>query len=184
MTAPSYRPEFEAGLRLFARASEAMRARGFLPPVLVGGGAVELYTLSAINTGDFDIVTARQEEFEQELRRLGFTKPEGLGHTPLGWVHPELMLGFEVVSSALLDGAADRDRVVMVDLGADGRAAIISVEDMIADRMGQYASGAAPTMREQARKLFGLHDDLDLDYMERRIRHESAGEYGVKDLHD
>jgi hypothetical protein len=72
----------------------------------------------------------------------------------------------------------------MIDLGVDGRAAIISVEDIIADRMGQYASGAAPTMREQARKLFGLHDDLDLDYMERRIRHESAGEYGIEDLHD
>lgn len=184
MTTPSYRPEFEAGLRLFARASEAMRARGFLPPVLVGGGAVELYTLSAINTGDFDIVTARQEEFEQELRRLGFSKPEGLGHTPLGWVHPELKLGFEVVSSALLDGAADRDRILFIDLAGDGRAAIISIEDMIADRMGQFASGAAPTMREQARTLFALHGDLDLDYMERRIRHESAGEYGVEDLHD
>jgi len=180
----SYRPEFEAGLRLFARASEAMRKRGFLPPVLVGGGAVELYTLSAINTGDFDIVTARQEEFEQELRQLGFTKPEGLGHTPLGWVHPELKLGFEIVSSVLLDGAADRDRVIFIDLGDDGRAAIISIEDMIADRMGQFASGAAPTMREQARKLFSLHEEVDLDYMEHRIRHESAGEYGVEDLHD
>lgn len=77
----SYRPHFEAGLRLFARASEAMRARGFPAPVLVGGGAVELYTLSAISTGDFDIVTASQQEFEQELHRLGFTKPEGIGHS-------------------------------------------------------------------------------------------------------
>ena len=181
---PAYRPEFEAGLRLFARASEAMRARGFLPPVLVGGGAVELYTLSAINTGDFDIVTARQPEFEEELQRLGFTKPEGPGHTPLGWVHPELKLGFEVVSSILLDGEADRDRIIFIDLGNDGRAAIISVEDMIADRMGQFASGSAPTMRAQAQRLFGLHDGLDMDYMDRRIRHESAGEYGVEDLND
>ena len=182
MTSPSYRPQFEAGLRLFARASEAMKARGFLPPVLVGGGAVELYTLSAINTGDFDIVTASQQEFEQELERLGFTKPEGIGHTPLGWIHPELMLGFEVVSSTLLDGAADRGRVVLIDLGTDGQAAIISVEDIIADRMGQFASGTAPDMLDQAKKLFALHADADLDYLEDHIRHESAGEYGVENL--
>ena len=161
-----------------------MRARGFVPPVLVGGGAVERYTLSAVSTGDFDIVTARQEEFEQEVQRLGFTKPGAPGHTPLGWLHPELMLGFEVVSSLLLDGAADRDRVVLVDLGADGRAAIILIENMIADRMGQFASGAAPAMLDQAKKLFGLHADVDLDYMDARIRHESAGEYGIEDLRD
>ena len=39
----AYRPEFEAALRLFARASEAMHARGLQRPVLVGGAAAELY---------------------------------------------------------------------------------------------------------------------------------------------
>lgn len=177
-----FRPEFEAGLRLFARASEAMKRRGFAAPVLVGGGAVEVYTLSSVTTGDFDIVTARQSEFEDELLRLGFIPPVGPGHALSGWVHPELKLGFEVVSSTLLDGAADRDRVVLIGLGDDGEAAIISVEDMIADRMGQFASGAAPEMREQARRLLRLHADADLAYMEARIRYESAGEYGVADI--
>ena len=179
-----YRPQFEAALRLLARVSEAMKARGFAVPILVGGGAVELYTRSAVTTGDFDIVTGRQEEFEAELRRHGFTKPEGIGHTPLGWVHPDLGLGFEVVSATLLDGMADRNRVVLIDLEPDGVATIISVEDMIADRMGQYASGSAPDMLEQARSLFRLHADADLDYMERRIRYETGGDYGVADLQD
>lgn len=58
MTASAYRPEFQAALRLFARVSEAMKAEGYLPPVLLGGGAVEFYSGSAANTGDFDIVTA------------------------------------------------------------------------------------------------------------------------------
>ena len=58
----SYRPEFEEALRLFGRASEAMKARGFLAPVLVGGAAAEIYSNSAINTGDFDIVTGGQAE--------------------------------------------------------------------------------------------------------------------------
>jgi len=74
---------------------------------------------------------------------------------------------------------ADRDRVVLIDFGKEGRAAIIAVEDIIADRVGQFASGSAPAMLEQARRLLVLHKDVDLDYRERRIRHESAGEYGI-----
>jgi hypothetical protein len=181
--APStYRPAFEAALRLFARVSDAMTAHGYPAPVLVGGAAVELYSNSALTTGDFDIVTVRQEEFEEELRRHGFVRPSGAGIATRGWIHPKLQLGFEIVGNSLLDGKAERDRIVMLDLGKDGEAAIISVEDMIADRMGQYASGTAPEMLEQARSLFILHADADLDYMDSRIRQESSGDYGVADL--
>ncbi len=56
MTSP-YRPGFEAALRLLARASEAMRARGLTRPVLVGGAAAEYYTGSMLATGDFDLCT-------------------------------------------------------------------------------------------------------------------------------
>jgi hypothetical protein len=178
----AYRPQFEEALRLFGRASEAMKARGFQAPVLVGGAAVEIYSNSAIGTGDFDIVTGRQKEFEEELQRLGFVRPSGPNRATRGWLHPDLGLGFEVVSGSLLNGQADRGRLRLIDLGEDGEAAIISVEDMIADRMGQYASGTAPEMLEQARRLYRLHADADRGYMEQRIRHESAGEYGVADL--
>lgn len=179
---PGLRPEFEAALRLFARASGMMTQQGFAAPVLVGGGAVELYTVSAVMTGDFDIVTDRQAEFERALKQLGFTKPGGLGHTFEGWVHPDLRLGFEVVSSTLLDGMADRDRVVLFDVGADGSAAIVSIEDMIADRMGQFASGTAPEMLGQAQALFMVQRGADLVYMDERIRHETGGDYGLADL--
>lgn len=175
-----YRPEFEAALRLFAAASEALVARGFSRPILVGGAAVELYTLGAVTTGDFDVVTSLQSEFEDELRRLGFTKPSGPGHTPLGCIHPELQLGFEVVGSALLDGATDPDRVILLDFGAKGTAAIIAIEDIIADRMGQYASGSAPEMLGQARRLFDLHLDADLAYMDGRIRYEPVASMALQ----
>jgi hypothetical protein len=177
-----YRPEFEAALRLFARVSEAMAARGFERPVLVGGAAVEIYSLSAINTGDFDVSTGAQEAFEQTLQDHGFVRPTGAGVATRGWIHADFRLGFEVVTSTLLDGMADRDRVELIDLSPDGQVAVLAVEDVIADRMGQFASGTAPEMRVQARSLFILHDQADLDYMERRIRYESGGDYGVADL--
>jgi hypothetical protein len=181
MTSP-YRPEFEAALRLFARVSEAMKARGFRAPVLVGGAAVEIYSLSTINTGDFDISTGAQDVFEEELRRVGFIRPSGVGMATRGWIHPELKLGFEVVSSTLLDGMADREKVELLDFAPDGEVAVLAVEDIIADRMGQFASGTAHEMREQAQKLFILHNEADLDYMDQRIRYESGGDYGVADL--
>ena len=178
----AYRPQFEAALRLFARVSEAMKARGFDAPVLVGGAAVEIYSLSAISTGDFDISTGRQIEFEEELVRHGFVRPSGPGIATRGWIHRDLQLGFEVVSGSLLDGMADRERVRLLDLVGDGIASIISLEDMIADRMGQYASGTAREMLQQAKTMFTLYPDADLDYMEQRIRYETAGEYGVETL--
>ena len=181
MTSP-YRPEFEAALRLFAQVSEAMRTRGHEAPVLVGGAAVELYSASAINTGDFDIVTGRQDDFETILQDHGFVRPSGAGMATRGWIHPQLKLGFEVVSSTLLDGQADRERVMLLQIGDAGRAAFIAIEDIIADRMGQYASGSAAEMLEQARALFELYPDADLDYMERRIRYETGGDYGLETL--
>jgi hypothetical protein len=181
-SASPYRPEFEAALRLLARISSAMDSAGFRPPVLVGGAAVEIYTRGAVNTGDFDLSCGRQDKLEELMRVHGFVRPSGPGVATRGWVHPEFKLGFEVVSDVLLDGLADRDMVQVVELGDDGAVAVIAPEDIIADRMGQYASGSAPEMLAQARVLHGLCETLDLDYMERRIREETAGEYGVQDL--
>lgn len=180
----AYRPEFEAALRLFARMSEAMKARGFQAPVLVGGAAVEIYSLSAINTGDFDISTGAQEAFEEELQHHGFIRPSGAGMATRGWIHPELKLGFEVVTSTLLDGMAERERVQMIDAGEGASVSVISLEDIIADRMGQHASGSAPTMFAQAKELFNLYPQADFGYMETRIRYETAGEYGIDALKD
>jgi hypothetical protein len=177
-----YRPEFEAALALYARVSEAMRAAGRERPILVGGAAVEIYSLGAVNTGDFDIVTGAQSTFDDILQDHGFIRPTGPGMATRGWIHPGIKLGLEVVSSSLLDGQADRDRVRPIRVGDSGTIHVIAVEDIIADRMGQYASGTAPEMLVQARTLARLSEQLDLDYMESRIRYETGDEYGIEDL--
>ena len=179
----SYRPEFEAALRLFARVSAAVEAQGFAAPVLVGGAAVELYTGSAIATGDFDIVTPREEALESALLAHGFVRPFGAEQVTRGWLHPDLRLGFEIVGRTLLDGKAERERVRMITVEAE-QFAVIAVEDLIADRMAQYHSGAAPEMLGQARALFSLYPDADSIYLERRIREETLNEYGIGELSD
>lgn len=180
-----YRPAFEAALRMFAEISEAMAGQGLSRPVLVGGAAVEFYTLGAINTGDFDLCSPIQPELETELQRHGFIRPTGPGRSTRGWIHPDLGVGFEVVGASPLDGQADQDRFLMVDgLVPEASFTIIAVEDLIADRMGQYASGTAREMRGQARALLRLHPDADRAYLERRVRFETAGEFGADDVED
>lgn len=176
-----HRPELLRALELLARLSEAMHRRGLPRPILVGGAAVEYFSGSAMMTGDVDLTSPVQLELEEELVRLGFMKPEGLGHTPLGWIHPDFRLGFEVVASTPMDGTIDYRRLLLVEFN-DGAFASIPVEDLIADRMGQYASGSAPEMLGQARHLFSLSLALDMPYLERRIREETMGDHGIDDL--
>ena len=178
-----YRPEFEAALRLFARISEGMAARGLPRPILVGGAAAEFWSTSALATGDFDICTPVQPELEEEMQRFGFIRPSGPGSLTRGWIHPEMKLGFEVVADAPMDGNVDAAHVRLVrPVGESALFRVISVEDLIADRMGQYASGAARDRLDQARILLALHPDADLAYLERRIREESGDDFGVKDV--
>ncbi|MFZ5703783.1 MAG: hypothetical protein ACOY5R_00785 [Pseudomonadota bacterium] len=181
----AYRPEFEDALRMLAEISAAMAERRLPRPILVGGAAVEFYTLSAINTGDFDLCSPRQSELEEEMQKRGFVRPSGQGKSTRGWIHPALGLGFEIVGSALLDGHTDPNKLVLVEhLGPGQSLAVIAVEDLIADRMGQFASGSAPEMREQARSLLKLHPDVDLVYLDRRVRHETAGLLGAQNVQD
>jgi hypothetical protein len=151
--------------------------------VLVGGAAAEYYSGSALVTGDFDMCSPVQPELEEEMRHLGFVKPAGPGKMTKGWIHPELALGFEVVARVPMDGSVDPLRMRLFEIdGTDDAFKIIPVEDLIADRMGQYASGTARDRLEQARALLRLNADLDMDYLDQRIREESFGDYGVEDI--
>ncbi len=180
-----YRPEFKAALRLLASVSEAIVARGLPRPILVGGAAAEYYSGSAIATGDFDLCSPVQAELELEMQRHGFVKPSGPGTLTRGWIHPDFRLGFEIVANVPMDGSVDPAHILLIEDIAPGQSiAIISVEDLIADRMGQFASGTAPDRIDQARLLLRLHPDADKAYLDRRIREESFGDHGIEDLND
>jgi hypothetical protein len=98
-------------------------------------------------------------------------------------VHPDLGLGFEVVGNSPMGGSYSPTKLALVaPLEGSPELVVLSVEDMIADRMGQYASGTARQMLGQARELYNLPIELDRDYLDRRIREESVGDYGIEDL--
>lgn len=178
-----WRPEFLDALRMLARLSEALARRGLPRPVLVGGGAVEFYTGSAVMTGDIDVTSPVQPELEDELRKLGFIRPSGPGKSTRGWIHPDIGLGFEVVGDDPMDGNVPISALVLTQaVPGEPELVLLSVEDMIADRMGQYASGTAREMLAQSRELYALPIELNRDYLDRRIREETFGDYGIEDL--
>lgn len=170
----AFRPEFLAGLEILAEAGEEMVRRGFARPVLVGGAAVEYYTGSAIVSGDFDVVCGAQQQLEEILVGLGFERSRSIGEPIRGLYHPQIGLGFEVVGGHLMDGKAEANRLRMVSM-KQGHTVVIPIEDLIADRLRQFAMSrrGPPEMLRQAIALFHLARDLDETYLDRRIREES-----------
>jgi hypothetical protein len=176
-----YRPEFEAALKLLGRAFEAVARQGFDRPILVGGAAVEFYTSGAVTSGDFDVVTLSDEPLQRALEAEGFLRENRQGYLQRGYYHPHLAIGVEIVSGQLFDGHADKTKLTLVDLGDGSRVSIVAVEDIIADRMGQFASTAqgVSEMLDQAVKLFLLAGEIDETYIERRIKEETMNAYSL-----
>ena len=181
-----YRDAFVSVLKAISRAFDIVESEGHPRPVIVGGAAVELYTQGAIVSGDIDVVTPWQEALETALERVGFERSIGFGAFARGFQHPDLGFGIEVVGSALMEGSADQDRLLIVDLDEHSNVTFIAIEDLIADRMGQY--DAPPNMREdmlqQAAALLKLAENLDNAYLDKRIREETAGDFGLEFLEE
>ena len=179
----SYRPEFTAALGLIAEAFDMVKAAGYARPVLVGGAAVEFYTASAIVSGDFDIVSSAPTPLENALLAVGFVREDRRGRLLRGFYHPVSLIGVEIVSGQLFDGRADRNRMIIVKV--DGhKVQLPALEDMIADRLGQYASNprGRTDMLNQAIALYVLAEDIDEAYLDRRLREETSGDYDLEFL--
>jgi hypothetical protein len=68
---------------------------------------------STITRGDYDLVSQDQAEVEAALMALGFEKPRD---GTRGLHHYEANVGVEIVGSELLDGHADRTRILEVEI--------------------------------------------------------------------
>jgi hypothetical protein len=170
-----YRPEFIAGLRRLARVFETYAARTGHRPLLVGGAAASLYSGGAIVSGDFDVIAPFDEVFDEAMRTEGFAKEDRAGRLLVGWYHPELpAIGVQLVTGPPFEGRMDARRVVLVGPDEWHGVPVPPVEDMIADRLGQYAADGSPSMLEQARLLAELAEDVDDDYLRRRVAEEGG----------
>lgn len=175
MTAAGYRPDFLAALDLLARASALMVAEGAPPPILVGGAVVEFDTLSAITSGDLDLVCPAVEALDRALLAVGFHREDRAGRRLGGWYHADLPIAVDCVSARYFDGLGDRARLRVV-AQPSGEVLMAPIEEMIIDRYGQWeASGRRDAaLREQIRALVLLAETLDATYIRQRITMETG----------
>lgn len=95
-----YRREFTEALRLLSRAFDIAEARGVPRPLIVGGSAVEYYTGGELTSGDFDLVTSRDDLVGEALLEVGFRREDRPAVRLGGFYHPELLIGVEFTSGA------------------------------------------------------------------------------------
>jgi hypothetical protein len=168
-------------LEILAGAFQQYEAVTGHSPVLVGGGAVAVQTQGAFMSGDLDLYAPSDSALEAALLQEGFVREERLGRLAGGFYHPSYPeYGLEAISGQLFDGRADRTRLIRVLFQGSKGIVIPSFEDMIADRLGQYAASnqCDHSRLAQAQLLFRLADDLDLGYLQARVADES-GDFGL-----
>ena len=176
--------EFRAALERLALACAAYEVATGSQAVLVGGASATLYTAGAFASGDFDLVAGHDAAFNDAMRAHGFLPEDRANRLRIGWYHPaHPEFGFQQVSGSLFDGRAEPARLRRLAIRGGGSVTLPSVEDMIADRLGQHAV-ASPTDRSrllQAQGMLDLAEGLDREYLKGRVR-EEGGDLGLLSL--
>lgn len=132
-------------------------------PIVVGGHAVELYTVGHYTTVDVDLVLSGRELAGQILEAVGFeAKRSGMRH----WYHPDLALPIEIPDNTL---AGSLDKVLEVDVGDDAMVFVIGIEDLVIDRLESAVHHKSLSDMEWAEFLLQARwEDIDWDYIEAR----------------
>jgi excisionase family DNA binding protein len=157
----------ERRLAFVGRLTAECVRRGWVPPVVVGGQAVEFYSAGGYATVDIDLVTP-SEPLDEVLDEFGF---ERRGRH---WIRHDLGLVVEAPGNSLAPG--QRERLTEVRVGG-AVAYVLGLEDVIVDRLAACVFWSSQDDCGWAEVLLTVHRArLDVDYLRRR-----AGEVGVLD---
>jgi hypothetical protein len=166
-------PDYIAAL---GRACEEYRATVGTPAYLVGGAAVAIWTAGAFHSADFDLVVAAEDAFHQILLSHGFKPENRQGNLKVGYYHPDHpRFGWQLVTGPLFDGVSDKERAIAIKLRPDSAVTVPPIEDMIADRLGQYEANRNDRSRlNQAELLFQVAKTIDMTNLMKRIADEQG----------
>ncbi len=128
-------------------------------PVLVGGSAVEFYTRGTCKSIDIDLLADRVS-LEKVLEKMGFSK---IGRH---WFYTK-DIGIEIV------GDSTEGRRVNEIMHEGKLIRILSIEDLIVDRLNACKHWKSQYDCEQAQVLVGVYSDkLDIEYLKKRMKEE------------
>ena len=138
-------------------------------PVLVGGAAVEILTGGAYTTGDLDFVGSVPTSVRRKLKANGFKR------TGRHWIHEPAEIFLEFPSEALgVEEEAVRRKAFGYEI------VLVSVEDLLVDRLGAWAHWKSGVDGANAFLLFRIcRDEIDHGRLVRR-----ANQAGFKDALD
>jgi hypothetical protein len=148
-----------------------------MPPILVGGAAAAIRTGGQFMSADLDVVAEDERAFSRALVSAGFVAEARTGKIESAWYHPQFpAYAVDLVSNHYFGGRGDRERLLRLVVRDYAAIVIPAVEDLIADRLGQYARGnnADQSRLLQARALLHLAKRIDRDYLFRRIAEEGG----------
>lgn len=136
--------------------------------VLVGGTAVELHT-GAYRPTDIDLVGYRKPRYTQSLKDLGF---ENRGRHWLFAFGDGETLAIEIPGDRLEDFAAEPPQVIDLE---PGELAVISLNDLMMDRLLQATGGEPVTLEEAVRLAVAAYERIGWAELEERAARAALG---------
>jgi len=132
-------------------------------PILVGGNALELYTLGGYSTSDVALVCSDRKLAGEILEMLGFKK---FGRF---WINEDLEMIVEFPDTTLA-GSLDKIEVFEVD---EFKVHVIGKEDLIVDRLNACVFWKSKDDCRWVKELLLLYyDKIDWKYLEDRCKKE------------
>jgi hypothetical protein len=152
----------ERHMRMLSWITRISMSVGCASPILVGCGAVELYTDAQTATGDVDLVTPDHAQMSSILLKLGFQRSSDQRYT----FHPAYSILFEFASESLRPG----EETITVELDRV-QCLVVSPEDLIADRLETFEASGGGTDLVYAYLIYHMHyHRLDLQRLRDRVR--------------
>lgn len=143
-------------------------------PVILGGSAVEFYTMDWYATSDIDLAIdkAKRDIFQEVMADLGFTREGRM------WIREDLGLYIEI--------PADTRDISMENLTKleleNGHVYFIGLEELIFDRIQAAEHWKSDSDLEQAVRIgSSFYDDIDWDLI-RKLCREGSSEKMLKKL--
>jgi hypothetical protein len=170
-------PNFLGALERLSLAFGAYEGATGIPPVLVGGAAAAIRTGGQFMSADLDVVAGNEGAFSRAMASAGFVAEMRTCRMASGWYHRNFpAYAVDLVAASYFDGRGDRDRLLRLVVRDYATLVLPAAEDLIADRLGQYAAASSSDDSRllQARALLRLAKEIDHDYLLRRIGEEGG----------
>ena len=143
-------------------------------PIVVGGLAVETYTIGDYTTRDVDFISDFMTDIHKVMLGLGFFAKEGYRY----YCHPKFGDVIEFPTPPL---NGSKDRIAVVDLPNGGQYYVIGLEDIIINRVEEFVHWDKKDLRRESAQqvitILNAHSEsIDYAYL-----NEQASLKGIAD---